>query len=87
MEDLFLKNLEYVKRTLLTKKLRISVDCIKEKQWEKHNETISRQQTLTCSNLTIETLQSVTKIMGKTAIWAISCSTPFPLLTMLRNNE
>ena len=31
--------------------------------------------------------QPVTKIMGKTAIWKISCFYPFPLLTMLRNNE
>ena len=25
--------------------------------------------------------------MGKTTIWVIDVSTPFPLLTMLRNNE
>ena len=32
-------------------------------------------------------LQSVTKIMGKTAIGAISFFYPLPPLTMLRNNE
>ena len=32
-------------------------------------------------------LQSVTKIMGKTGIRAISCFYLLPLLTMLRNNE
>ena len=32
-------------------------------------------------------LQSVTKIMGKTAIRTISCFYPLPPLTMLRNNE
>ena len=32
-------------------------------------------------------IQSVTKIMGKTAIRTISFFYPLPLLTMLRNNE
>ena len=32
-------------------------------------------------------LQSLTKIMRKTAIWTIFCFSPLPLLTMLRLNE
>ena len=38
-------------------------------------------------NCLLIALKSMTNVMGKTAIWTICVSLPFPFLTMLRNNE